>query len=185
MSDLGLGKIITGEQHRDAIHVAVAPVTASEKLYPGQPIGVIGGDKVSAGGAHVGIVDPFLQMPVFEGQRFWLFLFPNTVTGMRHEWQHPAFSDATAASINVAPLATGNAEESRKWIESFAERIQQDYGDLMGAADRYAEHGDYTYDSSESYKNHWDDFEEFWKHYEVVAGKKGPEKGDTFFTCPC
>lgn len=34
----------------------------------------------------VGIVDPFLRESVQPSQRFWLFLYPNTVTSLRHEW---------------------------------------------------------------------------------------------------
>jgi hypothetical protein len=83
-----LGEIITGDEKRDAIHIAVAPVTASVKLYPGERVGVDGKNL-----PHVGIVDPFLNGPVLPGQKFWLFLFPNTVTSLRHEWTHPAFGD--------------------------------------------------------------------------------------------
>ncbi len=39
MSDVKLGSLINGPKVRDAIHVAVAPVVATEKLMPGQHIG--------------------------------------------------------------------------------------------------------------------------------------------------
>jgi hypothetical protein len=52
---LGIGKIIVGEQHRDAIHVAVMPVVlgegmgpGDESLYPGRcslPIKLPGGGR--------------------------------------------------------------------------------------------------------------------------------------------
>ena len=93
MENLKLGQIIDGKQHRDAIHIAVAPVEAAEDLEPGQRIGLLADGRAS-GKPHVavvGIVDPFLQSTVLCGQRFWLWLTPYTITSLRHDWTHPAF----------------------------------------------------------------------------------------------
>ena len=38
-------------------------------------------------------MDPFLSDPVQPGQRYWLCLYPQTVTTLRHVWTHPAFAD--------------------------------------------------------------------------------------------
>lgn len=94
-----IGSLIKdNERRRDAVHVAVAPVTASESLEPGQPIGLqTSGDTehVSSGASElIGIVDPFLCETVEPGERFWMFLYPNSITGMRHAWRHPAFGQA-------------------------------------------------------------------------------------------
>lgn len=96
-----LGQLITdGDRRRDAIHIAVAPVTAAGHLTPGQHVGLIREGNVELVGAcerNIGIVDPFLPAPVEEGQRFWLFLYPGTITGLRHIWTHPEFAAAAAA----------------------------------------------------------------------------------------
>jgi hypothetical protein len=93
-----LGTLIgDGDRRRDAVHVAVAPVTAGETLRPGQHVGftppgqteVVG---LVEPGRSVGLVDPYLTDDVQPGQRFWLFLYPNTVTSLRHVWTHPAFA---------------------------------------------------------------------------------------------
>ena len=93
MSDLKLGQIITTPQNRDAIHVAVAPITATKKLFPGEHTGIKRGTSESDENAeNIGVVDPFLKDSVKRGETCWLFLYPNTVTGLRHEWTHPAFA---------------------------------------------------------------------------------------------
>jgi hypothetical protein len=89
-----------GDRRRDAIHIAVAPVTAAERLTPGQHVGLVReGDLELVGlcDRSIGVVDPFLATAVEPGQRFWLFLYPNTITGLRHVWTHPAFTAAAAA----------------------------------------------------------------------------------------
>jgi hypothetical protein len=95
-----LGQLIEdGDRRRDAIHIAVAPVTAAERLLPGQHVGLVRrGDVELVGpcGDTIGIVDPFLEAEVEPGQRFWLFLYPGTITALRHVWTHPAFTKAAA-----------------------------------------------------------------------------------------
>ena len=91
-----LGSLVDAyERRRDAIHIAVAPVTAMERLNPGQRVRLTDGGQqdgvVATDYDAIGIVDPFLLEPVDRGQRFWLFLNPNTITGLRHIWTHPAF----------------------------------------------------------------------------------------------
>ncbi|HEY1190416.1 MAG TPA: hypothetical protein VGE74_22470 [Gemmata sp.] len=105
-----LGHLITdGDRRRDAIHIAVAPVTAAEPLAPGQHVGFVTPGSTEAVGASetpIGIVDPFLTGDVLRGQRFWLFMYPNTVTSLRHVWTHPAFAPRVPV---VAARATKGA----------------------------------------------------------------------------
>lgn len=75
---------------RDAIHVCVTPATAGVRLAPGEHVGLEDG-RARPVSANIGIVDPFLREDVQEGQAFWLFVYPGTVTSLRHVWLHPAF----------------------------------------------------------------------------------------------
>lgn len=177
MDTLGLGKIIEGERHRDAIHVAVAPVTAAERLSPGQHIGLIGGGEMAGvSNSPVGIVDPYLPGPVFKGDRFWLFLYPYTVTSLRHEWEHPAFTERPASQKS----------ESAEWIEGFIRdrEIGVSYDQLIAGANAYLDTGEWMSDGciygSESIPD------EFWDHFEAATGRKVlPESRGTFLHCSC
>lgn len=87
MSDVTLGTIPNENENRDAIHVAVIPMVASEMLRPGQRVGIVGPSTVGPSSDVIGIVDPFLQDVVPKGSRFWLMLLPNTVTGILPRWR--------------------------------------------------------------------------------------------------
>lgn len=90
--DIALGEFITGEARKDAIHVAIAPVTAGEKLIAGAHVSVVNGMAWSSGAFYkVGIVDPFIKGSIVPGKRIWILLYPGTVSSLRHEWDHPSF----------------------------------------------------------------------------------------------
>lgn len=85
---------------RDAIHVAVAPVLAGMRMKAGDSVGLNAKGEAVFSDHPVGLVDPYLCRDVCwveVGQRFWLFLFPNTVTSLRHAWMHPAFTSRPPA----------------------------------------------------------------------------------------
>ena len=90
-----LGMIITPAEKRDAIHLAVENVVATQYLEPGAHINFVYGSKSHVAEVErdeaIGIVDPFLQEPVEKGQRFWLVVYPREITSLRHVWTHPAF----------------------------------------------------------------------------------------------
>jgi hypothetical protein len=84
-----LGQLVTGDAARDAVHIAVIPMTTVCDLLPGQHL-------------QNGIVDPYLAEPVKPGQRYWLLLYPGTVTSLRHVWAHPAFPPEPQHRTGVA-----------------------------------------------------------------------------------
>lgn len=172
-----LGNIIESGG-RDAIHLAVEPVMAAENLYPGQHVG-LGKDGATTNGVKkLGIVDPFILGMIPKGKMFWLIVYPRTITSLRHVWEHPDFIEEKPDE-QIADYG-----KSITWINSFADRIRQHPKSLMEAAERWIEQNDYTYDNSESYKDSYGEFPEFWKHYEIVTGKK-PKEAESFFTCSC
>lgn len=181
MSDkVQVGKLITDDAFRDAVHVAIAPVVAVEPMNPGQAIGfVTDGDTEHVGvvARTVGIVDPYLKQQIKKGDRFYMWLFPNTVTSLRHQWTHPAFPMAEA--VNVQAKA-----EAVAWISHFADNNGLSYDELIEAAERWVQYEDYLCEGGRYEGCYVPD--EFWNHYEHATGKIVPNsKRDSFFSCSC
>lgn len=168
-----LGQLATGNEGRDAIHVAVIPVQAGESLTPGQHVRIVDGKAMQLGpGDPLGVVDPFLRRDVIAGDWFWLCLYPQTITSLRHEWTHPAFPAA------AAPVGDKNA--STAWLMAFCNRKALFYDTLL---DDLAEGSVCAGDDFGS----WDVPDEFWYHVEVVTGRHWTEneREGVSFRCAC
>ena len=176
MNDLKLGQLVDANAQRDAVHIAVAPVMCYDTtpLPPGTHVGFVDGDntRVRRSSKAVGIIDPLLEAPVCWKERCWLWLYPNTITSLRHEWTHPAWQPS----------------ESRRVLEEIALGCGLRYERLMDAAARWVEDEDYTHmGENEDYKKALNNRqEEFWRHYGIVTGQAVPkEKQGYFFSCSC
>lgn len=178
-----LGTIITEHERRDAIHLAVEPVTAGEELKPGQRVGMIGEGVAASSMNPVGIVDPFLAESVLAGERFWLILFPGSVTSLRHVWTHPAFDDPKPPRPAVE---WDESSDSAWWLTNLASRIGVGRNELIERAREFVRHGDYWCEGSrfDGVRNVIDD--KFWTHYEAVTGEKvAKEHRAGFLDCSC
>lgn len=175
--DVTVGQLIDGLAQRDAIHVAIAPVEAGHLLQPGDHVSLSDGKAVhmNQGGAMIGIVDPFLTEAVQAGQRFYLFLYPNTVTGMRHHWSHPAFDSRPSM------------EKSQQFLAAFAERAGLSYDRMIEIVTDYVQSGEvYTERDSERMRDAWYalDEDEFWKHFKTITGLAKPDEKDVWWSAP-
>ncbi len=188
MSDVAkLGQIHDEPQGRDAVHVAVAPVVAAQILAPGDHVGLVPGsneevmqpnDTVTA----IGIVDPFIrQRFVAVGDRFFVFLYPQTITGLRHVWTHPAFA-IEGGPVLAVPAPVKSAAQA--WMETFAGNYGYTAERMLRAGDAWIEDQDYLCDGG-TFEGEWVP-DEFWDHYEALRGRKvDPSKKGSFFTCSC
>ena len=187
---LGLGQIITTEQQKDAVHIAVAPVTAGLRLHPGDHV-TVGADGVAYYAEKtIGVVDPFCLETIQKGQQFWLFLYPGTITGLRHEWSHPAFEQkqANSASEPVSGVKAAKSE-SERWMRVWAvKHMGEDYYDRDGPVDEDVAYGraieaghSHSIGSNESARDYIDD--EWWNHWEAITGQKGDR--ESYFSCAC
>jgi len=181
-----LGTIIGEGEKRDAIHLAVEPTVAAEKLYPGQDVGVDG-----TRANPVGIVDPFLKSPVMPGDRFWLVVYPRQINSLRHVWTHPAFPDEV-----LLPSRVYTKSESENYLRNFAAdadvpsfeaMIAAASGEDVSKLPRHA-HLSVEIDSEAlTFIGTTASGEippEFWDHLEVYTGKR-ITKRPTYFSCSC
>lgn len=176
MDTLKIGQIIKEPQSRDAVHMAIVPVKAGQLLSPGNHVGLIDGYAVplhtSLGTKRrslklIGVVDPFLTNVVGKGDKFWLFLYPGSITSLRHAWTHPEFADDLEAKQKFMAK-----QQSKVWLQDFCVREELDYSYLV-------EH--------ESVGNKQDLCDslvqntEFAEHFRVVTGRECPD----YFSCAC
>lgn len=172
-----IGDLITGEAKRDAIHIAVWPATSPERLSPGEHVGLLlarGADVVGRTSRTIGIVDPFLKGAVFPGERFFVFLYPQTITTLRHDWTHPLIDGGTAVKARA-----------RAVIEEEAGRAGITFEEIMAYAQSYLDHDEYAVQGGR-WEGHSINEEPFWTAYEELTGVVvPPNKRYDFFSCSC
>ena len=180
-----LGKKLTGGEGRDAVHVAVCPVIVDGFLRAGERVKFVPGstERVTSWnyeGDLIGVIDPFVESYVTTGERCWLFLLPNSITGLRHVWTHPSFPDPAQPPVDNKITEKQFAEH---WLRGFADRYQTNYDALVkGAVSGEGvcfgddlEYGDFRYGS------------EFWRYINIVSGREFSEEHveNTNFRCAC
>ena len=191
-----IGKILDETARRDAVHFALAPMVAFEDLYPGDHVKFSRRDYTKVRrcehGEGFGIVDPFLGDCVEKGQTFWVFLYPNTISSLRHEWEHPAFPAVVTTTADVEDtdrqIAIKVADAllmtpQRKLLEDFAEQIDITYEELLEGALDYLQTGAYMSQGSKFEGVSTPDG--FWEAYDFVTQTKSglAKTRESFFSC--
>lgn len=171
-----IGTILATEMQRDAVHFSVAPVIAKHTLKPGEHIGL--GCDGCAGFTMpkvklIGIVDPFLSKAVQPGERFWMFLYPGTITSLRHEWQHPAFG----------PKPTTTSKDATEWITAFAARWNYSFDEFIAAARLYIQNEYELDDKWAQLDVPEEDWTVFWDHFHTLTGLLIDGKDKDFVHC--
>lgn len=167
---------------RDAIHVAVIPVTVSQDFDPGDPVSIRDGCAVLSD-TPIGVIDPFLSDLVFKGESCWVFLFPGKTTSIRHDWSHPLIPD----SKDQVRGKDDNVEASRDWLRSYASR-NSPYDGPIEAYERLIDGllaGEIFYYGSDLHSfSELEEPDELKYHAEKVLGIKIDWSGFTF-SCSC
>lgn len=160
---------------RDCIHVPYLEVTCDYDIRPGKFVGLI--DKknfrVELSTTPIGVVDPFRLNVIPSGEVFRMYLFPDKVTNMKHQWTSPLIDFAASK------------EESVAWLKAFANKINYDYNDLLELVKESQEWDSLT-TNNDAYYAFCRVEADFWLHYQNVTNTV--LEMDTVtkpFTCSC
>jgi len=176
-----LGTILDGKQPRDAVHIALFSAQCAHRLGPGDWV------KLHHDGSlmrcepenAIGIVDPFL--PVMAQPDHWVYVFlkPNTVTGLRHVYEHPTLDGMEGRT----PYET---------VKRIAELLDIGQDHLMQAARTWRESSGEEWPThevqlgSEGWRDEFRHYaKEFWQAYAQITGDDTAEMDDNFFSCSC
>jgi hypothetical protein len=168
-----LGTAPAADAERDAVHVAVYPCMAGERLMPGDNVRIEGGKALRGGGESVGIADPFRGSAIDKGERLYVCLFPGTTIGMRHHWKHPAFDVDKA--------------QSELWLRQYAaahntyDAPDKAFERLLAGLRTKALH---FYGTDTDDLDELDDADELKRHAEIYLGVT-IDWGEYSFSCSC
>lgn len=183
--DLKIGQIIIGPQVKDAIHCAIMPVVAAEKIPAGAHIGLSNDGKACRGTTHLGVADPFLKTKILAGDTFWMFMYPNTVANLRHEWDHPALAKIEKIKQKE------KSQTSKEWLENYAlynvysgrgYSEEQAYEALLSQV----KGGDLTFYGKDCHDLcDVPDSDELFQHLSVVLNRQIGAENFSYFSCSC
>ena len=184
-------------ERRDCIHIAIFPAIAAEDLRRGDEVGLVYGtanqikcmDSVY-GLPAIGIVDPFFglagligrrqwadHLQIKKGERCWVFLYPGSIKGLRHEWQHPVIDGQQTPK-----------SESEDWLRRFADKWNFDYDEMIAGA---LEKGGYAVargiDLHSASELDAGDEALFWGHIEKLCGQNfdADHRSEFGWSCTC
>lgn len=115
MSEVNIGSLITNPElfKKDAVHMAMVQIRSSDRFLPGEHVGLNDKGEAIQSDNPIGIVDPFLKKAVEPGDPFWLWMYPKTISNLRHDWNHPALDKVEKSKKqNEQPETPLN----REWI---------------------------------------------------------------------
>ncbi len=190
-----LGTIPKVTEGRDAVHVAIVPVCAHQTLHRGTPVRINSQNRAESCAVKdaVGVVDPFRSEGLVNPDEwFWLCLYPKTISGLRHVWDHPCFPKADAApDVKLADLPSTSVAASQQWISDYVEKHcsywenepDGGYSEFI----RYVkdERWIYYYGSDCHSLSDVNDADELFRHLSVVLGRRIDADYFSAFTCSC
>jgi hypothetical protein len=190
-----LGTIPTGTEGRDAVHVAIVPCQAGESLSRGVTVELNKhGHAIQCGATDaIGIVDPFRSnndRNLMKGDWFWLCLYPKTITGLRHVWEHPGFPPSVKTEAESESKRRTDKQIAEEWLRVYV-REHCPYDDESIAYSEFmnhvVKHQEIYYHGSDLHcLENLDKPEELFRNLSIVLDRKIDEAYfDGNYSCSC
>lgn len=169
---------------RDAIHIAIvkAIVGSQYDMHPGEGcyISVKDNKVYSANSSSFGIINPFIQPPASsygwkKGDEVEVYLMPNSIQSLKHEWTHPVLDrkietkeDIAEAYFEECALVCGRTKD--QFLEELSDCI---VGERESLSFQGFDTPDFMYE------------EEFWEAYKIITKIDVPKPKRPSFSCSC
>lgn len=174
-----IGTVLTRTMPRDAVHFAVVQAVAATALKPGTSVWVTDRRTMMAAPCapkeRLGIVDPFLAVPLKGGQSFWIFLNPGSITSLKHFWTHPGLPE-----LHPSGLHHKDAEDFlRECAERFGSTFEELLEEIRG--------GRVTVGMNQDFADDPEQLKKFWDSAEIILGETfdGGHRARAYFSCAC
>ena len=128
------GKILTGNEGRDAFHQAIIPLIVDDTYWSGRDwVKKIEGSntKVQRCGSKdkncIGFIDPYIHDTITEsGKKVYIFLNQGLINDMRHHFSSPFFDEEDIISTDVVennkPTLSDKQINAMNWLKNICEK---------------------------------------------------------------
>lgn len=137
------GKILTGNEGRDAFHQAIIPlIIDDDNCYGGFWVKKREGSNtlvyhcLSDDKKCIGFIDPYFKGLIGRGDKVYIFLKQGLIDNMRHHWTSPFFDDediVTDTTTNTQSDISKERLEAKKWLQDVCKENRLDFEEFERA----------------------------------------------------
>jgi hypothetical protein len=139
-----IGKILTGNEGRDAFHQPIIPlIIKGDSCAGGDWVKKVEGSKKEVcictknDKKCIGYIDPYIDgVSIPNGSKVYIFLNQGLIDNMRHHWSSPFFDEEDIASdITTTPISDTSKErlEAKQWLQDLCKQNRLDFSEFERA----------------------------------------------------